>query len=57
MKCRLCAEPLGLRFVDLGSAPPSNAFLTEAQLREPEAWFPLDLYACQACGLVSTGSS
>ncbi len=52
MKCRLCAEPLGLRFVDLGSAPPSNAFLTEAQLREPEAWFPLDLYACEACGLV-----
>ena len=30
MKCRHCGAALGLPFLDLGSAPPSNAYLTEA---------------------------
>jgi hypothetical protein len=52
MKCRFCAEPLSVGFADLGTAPPSNAFLTAPQLREPETWFPLELFTCLACGLV-----
>lgn len=54
MKCRHCGEELHLPFLDLGSAPPSNAYLTEAGLRTPEIWFPLRLLACQACWLVQT---
>ncbi len=54
MKCRHCYEALTLPFLDLGSAPPSNAYLSEAALRAPETWFPLRLLVCQQCWLVQT---
>jgi SAM-dependent methyltransferase len=52
MKCRFCQATLTDRFLDLGSAPPSNAFLTEAELNAPETYFPLRLFTCSACHLV-----
>ncbi|TNJ35490.1 class I SAM-dependent methyltransferase [Arenimonas terrae] len=52
MNCRFCAAPLKDVFLDLGSAPPSNAYLDAAALRAPEAWFPLKLHTCTACRLV-----
>lgn len=52
MKCRFCATPLHDVFLDLGSAPPSNAFLSEATLGGPELWFPLKLFCCRNCLLV-----
>jgi len=54
VKCRHCASALALPFLDLGSAPPSNAYLTEAALNAPEAWYPLRLLTCQNCWLVQT---
>lgn len=54
MKCRHCAVPLGLTFVDLGSAPPSNAYLTGQTLHVPEKWFPLRVLVCEQCWLVQT---
>ena len=54
MKCRHCGSPLQLPFLDLGSAPPSNAYLSEAALRAPETWFPLRLLVCETCWLVQT---
>ncbi len=54
MKCRHCASELHLPFLDLGSAPPSNAYLTETDLRASEAWFPLRLLVCELCWLVQT---
>ena len=54
MKCRHCGSDLTLPFLDLGSAPPSNAYLSEAALRAPEAWFPLRLLVCGSCWLVQT---
>ncbi len=54
MTCRHCNEALTLPFLDLGSAPPSNAYLDEAALRAPEIWFPLRLLVCQHCWLVQT---
>lgn len=54
MKCRHCSSPLHLTFLDLGSAPPSNAYLSEDGLRAPETWFPLRLLVCQVCWLVQT---
>lgn len=52
MKCRFCATPLSDVFLDLGSAPPSNAYLSVAALAQPETWFPLKLYTCPECFLV-----
>jgi hypothetical protein len=54
MKCRHCGTELRLPFLDLGSAPPSNAYLTEAALRGPETWYPLRLLVCESCWLVQT---
>ena len=54
MKCRHCGQPLQLQFLDLGSAPPSNAYLSEAALRAPETWFPLRVLVCETCWLVQT---
>jgi trans-aconitate methyltransferase len=52
MKCRFCAAPLQDVFIDLGSAPPSNAFLNADALNAPETWFPLKLFTCEKCRLV-----
>lgn len=54
MKCRHCAAELALSMLDLGSAPPSNAYLTEAALKRPEKWFPLRVLVCETCWLVQT---
>ena len=54
MKCRHCATPLELTLIDLGSAPPSNAYLTLAALQEPEKWYPLRVLVCRSCWLVQT---
>ncbi len=54
MNCRHCAAALRLPFLDLGSAPPSNAYLGAAALRAPELWYPLRLLVCQSCWLVQT---
>jgi len=54
MKCRHCGSELKLPLVDLGSAPPSNAFLTERTLHAPEKWFPLRALVCEHCWLVQT---
>jgi hypothetical protein len=49
MKCRHCGSKLTLPLVDLGSAPPSNAYLTEHSLHMPEKWFPLRELVCADC--------
>lgn len=54
MNCRHCGTALSLPLVDLGSAPPSNAYLTEQTLRAPEKWFPLKVLVCEICWLVQT---
>jgi SAM-dependent methyltransferase len=45
---------LTLTLVDLGSTPPSNAYLTEQALQEPERRFPLRVLTCEQCWLVQT---
>lgn len=54
MKCRHCGSELSLPFLDLGSAPPSNAYFTEERLLAVEDWFPLRLMVCESCWLVQT---
>lgn len=54
MKCRHCGHLLQLPLIDLGSAPPSNAYLSAADLSRPEKWFPLRVLVCEHCWLVQT---
>jgi len=54
MKCRHCGTELTLPFLDLGSAPPSNSYLTSASLHAPEKWYPLRVMVCTECWLVQT---
>lgn len=52
MKCRHCNAEVSFPLIDLGSAPPSNAYLTKLTLRRPEKWFPLKVLVCESCWLV-----
>lgn len=54
MKCRHCQTELELEFLDLGNAPPSNAYLKEQDLRKPETTYPLRILTCTNCWLVQT---
>jgi SAM-dependent methyltransferase len=54
MKCRHCDQVLEHSFVDLGFAPPSNAYLLAAELSEPEVHYPLRVKVCHQCWLVQT---
>lgn len=54
MICRHCHHPLPPPFLDLGFAPPSNAYLTAEDLHRPELTFPLRVCHCPGCGLVQT---
>ncbi len=54
MKCRHCSSQLDVACLDLGTAPPSNSYLTKAQLSLPESYFPLRLLLCESCFLVQT---
>ncbi|ADI85772.1 class I SAM-dependent methyltransferase [Geobacter sulfurreducens] len=54
MKCRHCHAELNVPFIDLGTAPPSNAYLNEADLHRPEKYFPLRVLVCTDCWLVQT---
>jgi len=54
VKCRHCGAELWLPLVDLGTAPPSNAYLTREQLLAPEKWYPLRVLVCENCWLVQT---
>ena len=54
MNCRHCGAPLVHTFLDLGDAPPSNAYLSKADLEKPERRYPLKLFVCDNCWLVQT---
>ena len=52
MDCRNCGTNLSLVVCDLVSAPLSNAYISEAELRKPEIYYPLCLYICDHCWLM-----
>lgn len=54
MKCRHCGSSVELSLIDLGYAPPSNAYLSVEDLSKPEATFPLRVRVCESCWLVQT---
>jgi len=54
MNCRHCGRAVSLELIDLGTAPPSNAYLPAERLHAPEAWFPLKVLVCEGCWLAQT---
>jgi hypothetical protein len=54
MNCRHCNKPLVHTALDLGFAPPSNAYLTAEDLQRAEKYYPLRLKVCDGCWLVQT---
>ncbi len=54
MNCRFCGKELIHQFIDLGTAPPSNAYLYPEDLHKPELYFPLNVFVCHGCWLVQT---
>jgi hypothetical protein len=54
MNCRHCGSSLEHTFLDLGFAPPSNAYLNASDLKRPELYFPLKIKVCDRCWLVQT---
>jgi SAM-dependent methyltransferase len=54
MNCRHCGLTLEHSFVDLGFAPPSNAYLHADDLSAPEMHYPLRVKLCHRCWLVQT---
>ncbi|WP_298821596.1 class I SAM-dependent methyltransferase [uncultured Roseibium sp.] len=52
--CRHCGAELTRQFLDLGYAPPSNAYLEASDLTAPEITYPLRLMVCDSCFLVQT---
>src|ERR1700712_6081395 len=54
MICRHCAAKLSLELIDLGSSPPSNAYLTVEMLLGPEKSYPLRILVGERCWRVQT---
>lgn len=54
MNCRHCSNVLQFTFLDLGFAPPSNAYLSLNDLSRPEKHYPLKVNVCAQCWLVQT---
>lgn len=51
MKFRHSGADVTLNLIDLGSASPSNAYLTKLTMNRPEKWFPLKVLVCESCWL------
>ena len=54
MNCRHCQKKLEHLFLDLGFAPPSNAYRLAKDLDKPEKRYPLRVFVCDKCWLVQT---
>lgn len=51
-RCRFCGTKLEYTFVDLGTQPLCESYLTRDQLNHMEPFFPLHVYVCASCFLV-----
>jgi len=50
--CQICKNKDLHQFLSLGYQPPSDNFLSEEQLKEPETHYPLEVQFCDDCKLV-----
>ena len=54
MNCRNCLRPLTYSVLDLGYAPPSNAYIDSKGLNTTELYYPLKVKVCDNCWLVQS---
>jgi hypothetical protein len=54
MRCRHCNSLLQHTFLDLGFAPPSNAYVLKSALFHAEKYYPLRVMVCETCWLLQT---
>ena len=54
MRCRFCNNQNLQNFLDLGCAPPSNAYVTKDNLQKGEVYYPLKVKICPNCWLAQT---
>ena len=50
--CRFCGSVVRHTFVDLGMSPLCESFLSQEQIDQAEAFYPLHAYVCGECFLV-----
>lgn len=55
MICRVCHSEKLTKFLDLGFTPLADDFLSPARLREPEVYYPLEVFICDNCCLIQLG--
>ena len=53
--CQICGSSELLPGLDLGHQPVGDLILSDAQLSEPETFYPMQLFSCQSCGLCQLG--
>lgn len=49
--CRDCGSTKLVQWLDLGSQPPANRFLSKEDLTQPEPSYPLEAWFCNDCNL------
>lgn len=54
MICRHCSSEDMFNLVDLGTSPPSNAYIKDENINSEEKWFPLKINICSKCFLCQT---
>jgi SAM-dependent methyltransferase len=54
LKCQICSSGL-IPGLDLGHQPVGDLILSQAQLNEPETFYPMQLFHCLECGLCQLG--
>ena len=47
--CRLCGSSYLTEVLKLEPSPPANAFVSKAQLNQPQPIFPLEVFFCEEC--------
>ena len=52
MNCQVCSSKDLYEVLDLGHHPPSDKFLSEKDLEQPEIFYPLKILFCDGCKLV-----
>ena len=57
MKCYICSSNDLTKFLDLGMHPPPLNFVTKEQFDKKDPVFPLELFFCNSCGLIQSGTA
>jgi len=52
LSCRICKNTISHPFFSLGNMPLANSFLSEADLKSKEEFYPLDVYFCNNCSFM-----